>query len=64
MKKEVLDVNGKYRLVKQSNKFLIEEQSGFLHFWKLNKCFSYNCENRYPITKAAAYKYYYKVIGR
>lgn len=62
MTKEIIAEQGKYRLIRKDNKFMIEQKSGLLNFWKVIKCFRINNEKALSITKVNAYKYYNKLI--
>lgn len=64
MKKEIICSNGKYRLIKVDNKYIIQEAKTFMKVWTNIKVCVFKTNKAESIIKHNAYVFYLKLLGK
>ncbi len=64
MKKEIICSNGKYRIIKIDNKYIVQEAKTFMKVWTNIKVCVYNTKKAEPIIKHNAYVFYLKLLEK
>lgn len=64
MKKEVICSNGKYRIIKISNKYIVQEAKTFMKVWTNVKVYPYYVNSAEDIVKHNAYVFYLRLLDK